>query len=332
MKLTDKFNRTHNYLRFSLTDKCNLHCVYCNPSSNNYYKLEKENLLTFEEIQRIVRIFVQHFEFTKVRLTGGEPFARKNIGQLIEILGNLKKEAPFELSATTNGTLFNGNIEDFISKGLDRINISLDSLNPEKNIIMTGTNRLSETLSTINKAIEIELKNIKINTVIINGLNDNEINDFVQFAVEKNVNVRFIEYMPFSNNEYDKSKFISFIEIKKIIETIFQLTELENKTSSVTRDYQIVGSNGKVSFISSMSEHFCHSCNRIRITADGKLKLCLFSSTTYELDLKSLIRKGEDNNVIGIRIQDHLLFKSEFHPGIDELVKLKNNQMISIGG
>ncbi|MFA6571457.1 MAG: GTP 3',8-cyclase MoaA [Bacteroidota bacterium] len=332
MKLTDRFNRVHKYLRISLTDKCNLNCLYCNPNAIHYDKLTKENILDFEEIQRIVRIFVNYFEFTKVRLTGGEPFARKNIGYLIELLGKIKIESPFELSATSNGTLLNGNLEKFIEKGLDRLNISLDSLNAETYKKISGTDKLSATLSVINQSISLGLKNIKINTVIMKGLNDNEINDFVEFAIEKKLNIRFIEYMPFSNNKYDNSKFIAYSDIKNIIETKFRLIEIANDSTSVSRDFNIFGTEAKVSFISSISDHFCGDCSRIRITADGKLKLCLFSITKDELDIKKIILNGSDDSEIAEKIQEHLMLKSESHPGIDELVNLKNNQMISIGG
>jgi molybdenum cofactor biosynthesis enzyme MoaA len=397
MILTDKYNRAHNYLRLSITDKCNLNCIYCNPSSISYTKSSKSEILNFDEIQRIVNIFVTKFEFKKIRLTGGEPFARKNIDKLIASLTEIKQSYPYELSVTTNGTLINGNLEKYLEKGLDRINFSLDSLNREKFKQITGSDKLSNILQTINSAELLGLKNIKINTVVMNGFNNDEILDFVEFVKDSDLTVRFIEYMPFSNNSYEKSKYIPNSEIKKIIAEKYELINptpalpasregvrkemvltpsllagragvglhyIETQTCfesdwynsnstlpshflagragvglpsgveipSVSQNYQIKGYSGKVSFISSISNHFCNDCNRLRITSDGKLKLCLFSGKKDVLDLKLMIYEGKSDYEISESIINHLQMKEEFHADLEELISLQNNQMISIGG
>lgn len=332
MKLIDKYNRVHSYLRLSITDKCNLNCSYCNPHKGYQHFATNNELLTFEEIERIVEIFITHFEFSKIRLTGGEPFARRNVETLISNLNNLKAKSNYELSATSNGTLINGRISELFDLGIDRFNFSLDSLQKDRFLSITGDDSFNLAMNAIKEAIRIDHEKVKINTVIMRGINDSELKDFVEFAVVNNVTVRFIEYMPFSNNQYDKDQFISYLDMIKALSEHYSLIRLENKSESVSKDYEIRGSNGIISFITSMSEHFCSDCNRLRVTSDGKLKHCLFSYKEHDLDLKYMIRKHASDEEIVNEITGFIGKKQEVHDNLDNLILLKNSSMISVGG
>lgn len=332
MKLIDKYNRIHNYLRLSVTGRCNLNCVYCNPvstgdSSNNY-----NVILSNREITGLVILFLDHFEFNKIRLTGGEPFARKNIIELFEDLSLLKKKYSFQLSVTTNGTLLNGNLKNLKELGLDRINFSLDSLIADKYEQITGKNQLKKVLDTIDEAEQIGFEKIKINTVIIRNVNDDEIDDFVEYSIQTGINIRFIEYMPFSNNGYDKDGFISSDELMKNIYKSYILFPVNKTDGLIAKDYRIKDTKAIISFISPISEHFCGLCNRLRITSDGKLKLCLFSPHKTEVDLLELLRKDYSDEQISGAIRNALLEKDYAHPEMEDLIELKNNNIISLGG
>jgi len=333
LKLIDTHNRIHNYLRISLTDKCNLNCTYCNPSGNGFYGIQNSDLLSNEELLRLIKIFVVDFEFTKIRLTGGEPLARKNILDLFESLGKLKSTNSFELGITTNGTFLFDKLESLKTNGLEKLNISLDTLDRLKYKSITGADKLDEVFASIHKAITLSLFPIKINTVIMKGVNDDEIIELVAFAIEKNLNIRFIEFMPFSSNGWNDDNYISYEEIKKIVEQKYSLIPISSHLSEVAKSYAIKGNGGTVSFISSISNHFCGDCNRLRITADGKLKLCLFSQKENEISLKTLLRsaKYSDADIANV-ISDSILNKKLKHPEIDELLKLESNNMLQIGG
>jgi cyclic pyranopterin phosphate synthase len=288
--------------------------------------------LSFEEIERIVAIFVNQLEFKKIRLTGGEPFARKGIDQLIIKLGELKQSADFELSATSNGILIKDKIVYLLHSGIDRFNFSLDTFDRNKFIDITGSDSLELTISAINEAIKLAPLKVKINTVIMQGINDNELLDFVEFSIINNVPVRFIEYMPFSNNKYDKSQLISYKEMINVISNKYKLIEEKSQTETVSKEYRIEGKSGRICFITSISEHFCNTCNRLRVTSDGKLKLCLFSHKDNDLDLKELIRKGATDDEIVECIYGFIYHKNEMHDSLENLIQLKNSSMISVGG
>ena len=332
MQSKDKFGRTHDYLRISLTDKCNLNCSYCNPALLAS-TLNKEEILSYDELLRLIKIFVVNLSYKKIRLTGGEPLVRKNILTFFAALHKIKNEYPFELCLTTNGTLLEGKIEKLKEFGLDKINISLDSLQAERFCFITGKDNIHSVLSSIDKAESLGFSPVKINTVLMKGINDDEVIDFVEFAKDRNLNVRFIEFMPFSNNSWNANLFISCSEILKTIQTKYRLEELDKSVEKVAKDFRIIGHKGKVSFISSISDHFCQSCNRLRITASGNLKLCLFSQIDSELSLISLLRNSLfSDEAIASRIAVHLHKKKFNHPDIDELISLQNNNMLSIGG
>ncbi len=328
IELKDSYNRKHDYLRISLTDRCNLNCIYCNPNGKLTYT-EKSDLLTFEEIERTVDIFTS-LGVNKIRLTGGEPLARKNINDLFVRLNEIKKRKPFELAITTNGLLLEDKIEELKDSGLERVNISLDSLNPYSFARITGSDELITVLKSINKAVQLGIK-VKLNTVVIKGINDSELLEFCKFSIDNGINVRFIEFMPFSNNGWNNEKFIRTDEMLELIRSKYTLEKLPD-TNSPAVDYQISGTNGKISFINSISDHFCSTCNRLRITPNGMLKLCLFSSQDKMLNLKRLISEIDDNVSIAAIISEYLQLKDYEHPSLENLISMNNNNMIQIGG
>jgi len=332
MRLTDKYGRVHKYLRLSLTDKCNLRCIYCNPDSDNESCSNRDSYLTIEEYERLVRIFVLGFGFEKVRLTGGEPFARRNVTRLIEWLGRIKEDKHFELTATTNGTLITGTLNSLKSAGLDRLNFSLDSLDSDNFKQITGMAKLEKVLAAIEEAEDTAFSPIKINTVIMRGKNNHEILDFMKYAVKTGRNIRFIEYMPFSGNLYSDDMFMSAAEIRAEVEKHYKLSKIENSKRLVAKDFRIDGTNAAVSFISSISEHFCDGCDRLRITADGKMKTCLFSVNKSETDLRVLLRDGRSDFEIMENIRTSLHNKAKVHPDLHELKLFQNNDMLKIGG
>jgi len=331
--LTDKYGRVHDYLRVSLTDRCNLNCVYCNPVYAKAKYIEKEEILGYGDILRLVKIFAGELGFKKFRFTGGEPLARKNVMGFFKSLYELKIKFGFVTAITTNGTLLSDMLRDLKIFGVDRINISLDSLKQNRFNTITGNNYFNSVIESIYKAKQLGFDEIKINCVVMKGINDTEILDFVDFAIRNDINVRFIEYMPFSNNGWNQNDFISYKDIKNIILEIYELIPATINTGSVSKDYFIKGQAGMVSFISSISDHFCSTCSRLRLTAKGNLRLCLFSAKSNELDLKSILcNKYITDNVITSAITDYLTLKPKEHPGINELVKLDLNYMLTNGG
>ncbi len=333
MKLIDRFNRVHDYLRISLTDKCNLNCIYCNPRSLKRSLLHQNELLSYEELLKLIRIFLQSFDVKKIRFTGGEPLARKDILQFFEKVCYLKKDYDFEIGMTTNGTLLEKNLDALKKCALNKLNISLDSLNREKFSAITGEDKLHSVIRAVEKALILGFYPLKLNAVIIRNINDNEILDFVEFVKDKNINLRFIEFMPFTNNAWSKDGFISSSEIRNIIEQKYQLRTLDEKLSLVSKDYEIIGHKGKVCFISSISDHFCDRCNRLRITAKGKMKLCLFSNSENEIDFRKIFREKKlSQNEIEERIISALQMKEEKHSDIESLNRIDQNEMIGIGG
>jgi cyclic pyranopterin phosphate synthase len=331
MKLTDKYNRIHKYLRISITDKCNLNCIYCKPTIVKS-EINRLNILSFEEIERLVNIFVYKFEFDKVRITGGEPFVRKDVSRLIDRLVLIKSYKDFELTATTNGTLIKNKIFDLKKSGLDRLNFSLDTLKREKFNKISGYDKLSEVIDSIDQARNAGFENIKINSVIIRGINDDEILDLVLFAMHRNITIRFIEYMPFSDNFYQDKVFISSNEILEIIKTKLNVTPINHSNGEIADYYKVENFECQVGLISSISNHFCSKCNRVRITSEGKIKPCLFSSVKEEVNLANYMRDGVDDNKLIEIIEKALKIKKFKHPDLLSLKELKNNKMFKIGG
>ncbi|MGK9369075.1 GTP 3',8-cyclase MoaA [Melioribacter sp. Ez-97] len=331
MKLTDKFGRVHDYVRISLIDKCNLNCIYCNPSNSLVRYEANSSILSYEELYRLISIFVKDLGVKKIRFTGGEPLIRKDVIKFFEMIYPLKKQYGFEIGITTNGAQLTDKIESLKSLGVDKLNISLDTLNSRKFIAITGKDLFYRTVTAIEKAVALNFKAVKVNMVVVKNINDEELTDFVEYFKSYPVELRFIEYMPFTGNQWDDSKFLSWKEMKARIEEKFVLNEIESD-GKVSKDFLVEGENLKLGFISSISDHFCDSCNRLRITATGKIKNCLFANPS-ELSLKSLL-SGEstsDETIINF-ILNSLNSKRMKHPGANELTKLNQNNMMSIGG
>ena len=328
--LTDSFGRQHTYLRLSLTELCNLRCTYCMPAEG-VQLVPRSHIMTFEEIYDIAKIFVDH-GVTKIRLTGGEPFVRKDVGVVLEKLAKL----PVELGITTNAVLVDKYIETLKSCGIKKINVSLDSLDAKKFHEITRRNDFEKVWDNIQLLIKEEFE-IKINAVLIKGFNDNEIIDFINLTRNLNVNIRFIEFMPFDGNRWNMEKLVSYQDIMNSVNQSFDIEKvirLKDAPNDTSKNYKIEGFKGTFAIISSVTNPFCDSCNRIRLTADGKIKNCLFSNT--ETDLLTPFREGKD---ITTFIQPSIVKKFKTRGGMDTPEKLaspelhgKNRSMISIGG
>ena len=282
--LTDNFDRKHNYLRLSLTDKCNFRCFYCMPEGTIDFSPFK-NLMQADEIFNIVSELVE-LGVTKVRFTGGEPLVRKDAKQIISQLSTL----PIELAITTNGFLLDKYIDFFKEVGLNSVNISLDTLQEGKFHEITKRDYFYTIIENIKKATAAGL-NVKINTVVMRGINDDEIGDFVRWSDKNNYAIRFIEFMPFNGNKWDWSRVVKHDEILSLIEKEYEVVRATDAKNDTSKNYSITGHNGSFAIISSISKPFCGSCNRIRLTADGKLKNCLFSSG--EKNVLAAHRNGE---------------------------------------
>lgn len=282
--LTDRFGRMHSYLRMSLTDNCNFRCSYCMPQ--NTHCLPSSNQLTSQEIEKLAKTF-HELGINKIRLTGGEPLIRKDFGEIIAALGNL----PVTLGLTTNGLLLDNYIEDLKAAKFTKINISLDSLKPERFKHITNRNAFETVFKNIIKAIDAGFE-VKINAVVMKGFNDDEIEDFALLTKSHPISIRFIEFMPFKDNNWNFGKTYRKQEIIQQLEDSFELFHLDSKNNDTAQLFQIKDAIGSIGIIGTVSHPFCDNCNRIRITSDGKLKSCLFSHSEYDL-LKPL-RDGKD--------------------------------------
>ena len=279
-----------DYLRLSVTDRCNLRCQYCMPAEG-VCLYPKNEILSYDEILRIIKVGAVMAGITKIRVTGGEPLVRKDINRLVEYLNNIPQIT--DLSMTTNGILLENCAQDLFNKGLKRINISLDTLDSQKFHKLTNGGELSKVSASINKVIEIGYSPVKINVVIIPGINDDEITEFARLTIEKSLHVRFIEFMPVGNiNLFQSQGFLKVERMKEILRQHFSLNppSIEIKGNGPAEYFQIPNALGTIGFISSLSNKFCNSCNRIRLTADGKIKTCLMNG--IEIDIKTPLRKG----------------------------------------
>lgn len=328
--LTDNFGRRHNYLRISLIEKCNLRCTYCMPAEGIVLS-PKSSLMTADEIFAIAQIFVNK-GVNKIRLTGGEPLLRKDFPEIIAKLTLLQTE----ISITTNGILINKYIDVLKQHNVNKINLSLDTLVASKFQTITLRNQFERVIDNLHLLLNNNFK-IKINVVLIKGFNDDEILDFIKLTEYLPLSIRFIEFMPFAGNEWDRSKMVSENEILNQVRNHFlesQVEKLENDKNFTAREFQIKNYLGSFGIISSITNPFCDSCNRIRLTANGKIKNCLFSNS--ETDLLTAYRKGESlEDLIGFSIKS----KKKIRAGMETIEDVNNpilhqdnRSMISIGG
>jgi len=295
--MLDNYAREIDYLRVSVTDRCNLRCRYCMPEEG-IESSDRASILTLEQIVRLIRVAAQ-VGIRKVRFTGGEPLVRKDITKLIAQVAEIPQIN--DIAITTNGVLFAEMAEELKNAGLTRVNFSLDSFVAEKFNYITRRGDLKDVLSGITTALNVGIAPVKINTVVMKGFNDNEILDFVKMAYEMPLHVRFIEFMPIGDLPfYEKERLFTMAEIKEIIDSRYVL--LNGSTlqgNGPAKSYQIKGGMGTIGFISAMSDHFCAECNRIRMTVDGKLRGCLFAKE--EISLKMALENGaSDEKLAGL--------------------------------
>lgn len=284
-QLVDQFGRTVNYIRLSITDRCDFRCVYC--MSENMTFLPRNEVLSLEESARLVKIFVG-LGVSKVRITGGEPLVRKNALWLFEEIGQL--DGLKELVVTTNGSQLEKQAQALKNAGVKRINISLDSLNPERFKKITRIGNLDQVLRGVQTAKQVGFENIKLNTVIMRGINDDEILPLVQFAIDQKIDISFIEEMPLGDvNHTRNDTFFSNADTLNIIKSNHSLLSSTHHSGGPARYYQLEHAKTKIGFISPHSHNFCESCNRVRITCKGELYLCLGQED--KVDLMPLLRK-----------------------------------------
>ncbi len=318
--MKDSFGREINYLRISLTDRCNLRCKYCMPEKG-ICKVDHDEILSLEEIYEIAKAFVE-LGVNKIRLTGGEPLARMNIVKLVEKLAAL--EGVTDLAMTTNGVLLKKYAASLKKAGLNRVNISLDTLDEDKYKEITRGGELSDVLEGIEEAKRVGLTPIKINTVLIGGFNDDEIEDLVGISKKEEIDIRFIELMPIGEAaDWAKEKFISNDEILNRVEELYPVAR-EDKSSPAVY-YKLPEGKGRVGIINPISCKFCEDCNRVRLTSKGQLKLCLHSNA--EIDMGGALRRGEDLKKL---ILDSIGKKEESHNLEDG--KYISRNMNQIGG
>ncbi|KXJ94236.1 molybdenum cofactor biosynthesis protein 1 B [Microdochium bolleyi] len=364
--LTDNFNRQHDYLRISLTERCNLRCVYCMPEEGVPLSPPRE-LLTTPEIVMLSSVFVSQ-GVNKIRLTGGEPTIRPDILPLMRQLGDLRPRGLRELCLTTNGIALHRKLEPMVEAGLTGVNLSLDTLDPWQFQIMTRRKGFDAVMKSIDRVHELNKHGagirLKINCVVMRGVNDQEILPFVEMTRESDVEVRFIEYMPFDGNKWSKGKMFSYNEMLELIRTKYPtLQKVVGHKNDTSKTWKIPGFEGRIGFITSMTHNFCGTCNRLRITNDGNLKVCLFGNA--EVSLRDILRESNGGEPIdeiiydamkaserdrqqGLAVQpvlDKLASsekrlletiglavkrKKEKHAGIGELEHMKNRPMILI--
>ena len=383
--LTDTHNRQHDYLRISVTERCNLRCLYCMPegrSERSHHAQTnplitmnreegvtlspKDHLLTSPEIIYLSSLFVSQ-GVTKIRLTGGEPTVRADILPLMRSIGALRSQGLRELCLTTNGISLHRKLDGMAEAGLTGVNLSLDTLDPYQFEIMTRRKGFDAVMRSIHRILEMNKLGagikLKVNCVVMRGLNEREIIPFVELGRDKDIEVRFIEYMPFGGNKWSQGKMLSYREMLEMIRAKYPgVRKLDDHVNDTSKTFQVPGFVGKLGFITSMTHNFCGTCNRLRITADGNLKVCLFGNS--EVSLRELLRKDNDGRpwdedalraltsnglerairpnssnepsprdrellkIIGLAVKR----KKEKHAGMGQLEKMKNRPMILIGG
>jgi cyclic pyranopterin phosphate synthase len=324
--LTDGFGRRHTYLRIALVERCNLRCRYCMPAGGLDWTPD-ERLLTDDEILRLARLFAEG-GVTKIRLTGGEPLLRPQVAELAERIGKVKGVET--LAMTTNGLLLPKKLDRLHEAGVGKLNISLDTLREERFEEMTRRCGFPLVLRAIDAAIERGYRP-KVNCVVMRGVNDDEVPDFVRFTKERPVEVRFIEYMPFGGNGWQDDRLVPFRELLGRVEDAFpSLESRADGPHETARTYRVPGFAGRVGFIASMTAPFCEGCNRLRLTADGHLKVCLFGQK--EVSLRDPMRTGATDDELRRIVSRAVGGKQARHAGMYTIAERKNRPMIAIGG
>lgn len=323
--LVDTFGRVHRDLRISVTDRCNFRCTYCMPEEGLDW-LAREDLLSFEEIERIARVLVNHFGVDSIRLTGGEPLVRAHLSVLVEKLSKLDTD----LAITTNGATLRAHAQKLADAGLRRINISLDSLHRDRFEELTRRDELDRVLDGIDAAVEAGLDPVKINAVVMRGINDDEVVDFATFGRERGVSVRFIEWMPLDADEgWTNEKVVTQAEIVERISAVYPLEPVQRGTEPA-QSFRYLDGGGTIGVIASVTQAFCGNCDRIRLTAEGQFRNCLFA--VDEFDLRALLRSGASDDVIAATMQEAVTAKWAGHQIGQELFIRPKRSMSQIGG
>jgi cyclic pyranopterin phosphate synthase len=324
--LSDSFQRPINYLRISVTDRCNLRCVYCMPEAG-VALMSHADILTYEEIYTVAKV-AAGLGINKVRLTGGEPLVRLGLADLVKMLAGIK--GIDDLSLTTNGILLAPNAAALKKAGLRRVNVSLDTLRPERFRQITRCGELEDTLKGIEAAKVAGLEPVKINMVVMAGINDDELIDFTRRTIEPGWHVRFIEHMPVNGDDPPFSRLFSVKEMRKRIETLGELEPWQvDAGNGPAKYYRLPGAKGTIGFITPVTEHFCYRCNRVRLTADGKLRPCLLSEE--EIDVKGALRSGASPDELKRLIEKAIAVKPERHY-LAEGKKQKGRPFSQVGG
>lgn len=323
----DRYKRTIDYMRISVTDRCNLRCIYCMPSEGVEH-IDFSDIMSYEEIIRTVEIAAR-LGVRKVRLTGGEPLVRKNLHVLIEALNRI--QGIEDISLTTNGILLKRYAHTLAEAGLKRVNVSLDTLQSHKYREITRCGDIRAVLEGIHEAKRAGLLPIKINMIPIRGINDDEIENFARLTMYSPYQVRFIEFMPITPRRFwAEEKYVPTAEIQERVSSISPLFPVKTRKFGPARYFRFKGAPGAIGFISPVTHHFCNSCNRLRLTSDGKLRPCLFSET--EVDVKSAMRSESTDDEIERLFRLSIKMKPERHymdseKGFDQLT-----HMSRIGG
>ena len=330
IQMQDTHGRGHNYLRISITEHCNLRCTYCMPAEG-IALTPRAHLMTADEIVTIAQTFV-NLGVTKIRLTGGEPLVRKDAKDIIQRLGKLG----IELTLTTNGILVHDFIDTFKEAGITTLNVSIDSLKKDKFNQITRRNYFDKLIENLD-LLEENNFNVKLNVVVIKGFDHNAIIDFIEFTKDRNIQIRFIEFMPFDGNRWNKEKLVSYAEILSQVNDYYSeqnVNREQDRPNDTSKNHKIESYSGSFSVISSVTNPFCSTCNRIRLTADGKLKNCLFSNT--ETSLLDTLRAGKSIEPL---IFQNIKSKHAMRGGMDDDTKFQNpllfsqnRSMIKIGG
>lgn len=330
-QLVDRYGRKHTYLRISVTDRCNLRCTYCMPEEEMQWK-RRDEILSFEEIVRVARVAVG-MGIEKIRVTGGEPLVRSDIERL---LGELRAIPGLKSLALTTNALLLARKLPAIRPFVDSLNISLDTFKRDRFIELTRRDALADVLEGIEAAIDAGYRNTKVNAVVMRGVNDDELLDFTRYTAQRPLAVRFIEFMPFAGNGWNEGHCLPMSDILSTIEREFILERIPDGPSPISRDYHVTdratGSRhqGTVGVIASMSQPFCDSCSRLRLTAEGKVMPCLHSP--LEFDLQQVLRSGAgDEAIAGVFLQA-VGAKPKEHLPADELLAQAGRVMIQIGG
>jgi len=329
-QLIDRFGRKVTYLRMSITDRCDFRCVYCMDEEMTF--MPREQLLTLEEIVYLLRAFCE-LGVEKIRITGGEPLVRRNVDWLFNEVGQLKHTTALkELNLTTNGSQLSKYADSMVSAGVDRINISLDSLKVDRFRQLTRNGDLNKVLAGIEAGRKAGFKRIKLNAVIMKGRNEDEVIDLAQFAIDRDLDISYIEEMPLGQVSHQRHEsYCSSDEVLSKLQTNFDLQASVSSTGGPSRYYQVVGSQSKIGFISPHSHNFCDKCNRVRITTEGRLLLCL--GQEHSVDLREIIRNYPgDIDRLKQAIIDSMEIKPEGHDFNLEAQAVLSRRMSVTGG